>query len=80
MKPTIDKCPHCNGTAGVYTKVTIIGVQYKMGFDGSEQYNSEMYDTGVNYKGGLIIYCQECDKQICRASTFNKQLTRRKNR
>jgi len=69
----IDKCPHCNGTEGVYMLNDYKHVPWKMGFDGSEQDNGDMYDQAY-VTGGKNIYCLECDKLICRTSTFDKHL------
>ena len=66
------ECPKCGGTEGVYTLTNIIRVPYRRGFDGAEQDNGEMYDQAAKHEAGNIIYCQDCNKQICRLSTFEK--------
>lgn len=71
-KGAINRCPHCGGTDGIFTKTTLKNVRHFCGFKGEEQDNSEMYDDASSV-GGEIAYCQECLKPICRMSTLRKQ-------
>lgn len=71
-KKPITCCPHCGGTDGVFTKMTLKMVRHFCGFDGAEQDNSEMYDDAIQIGGGTA-YCQECLKPICRMNTLRKQ-------
>lgn len=65
-----DKCPHCGSTEGVYTKTNLTGVRYNMNFDGSEGDNRDMYDNAEKVTAGRMVYCQSCNKTICRWDTF----------
>lgn len=66
-------CPHCGSDEGIYTKTTLVNVPYKMGFDGCAQYNEEMYDNAEKITSGRTVYCQSCQKPICRWDTMEKQ-------
>ena len=69
IKP-IERCPHCGSDWGVYIKKDLINVPYKFKFDGSEDYNGEMYDNAEKIIDKENVYCQACDKVICRMSTL----------
>lgn len=66
-------CPHCGSTEGIYTKNTLVNVPYYIKFDGTDEFNGEMYDNAETLRGGELAYCQNCDKVICRMSTLRKQ-------
>lgn len=66
-------CPHCGSTEGIYTKTTLYNIPWCCGFGGEEQENGEMYDNAERQSGGDTVYCQNCDKIICRMSTLKKQ-------
>lgn len=72
----ITKCPHCESDWGVYTKQTLINVPHNMNFDGSDGYNGEMYDNAEKLISGALVYCQKCDKVVCRLSTFERNIER----
>lgn len=72
MKKRITCCPHCGSAEGFYTLSTYKDIPYNLGFDGKEQNNSEMYDNATVHNG-LLAYCQNCGKVICRLSTLKKQ-------
>ena len=57
---------------GICTYSTYHKVRWIAGFDGSEQYNGEMFDM-AEVEGGRMAYCQNCGKPICRISTLEKQ-------
>lgn len=71
-KPTT-RCPHCGSTEGIFTKTNFIHVPYRIGFDGKEQYNGEMYDNSERIEEGMTAYCQSCGRAICRLSTLKRQ-------
>ena len=71
----MNKCPHCGSDWGVYVKQTLINVPYNMKFDGSADCNLEMYDNAEKIEYGKLVYCQRCDKVICRLSTFERGVT-----
>ena len=66
----IDKCPHCGSDMGVYTKSDYINVPHRYNFDGSEDYNGEMFDNCEKVVDKSGVYCQNCNKLICRWFTF----------
>ena len=68
----LEHCPHCASDMGVYTKYDLINIPYNMNFDGTEGYNGEMYDNAEKHIYKENVYCQNCDKVICRLKTFNK--------
>lgn len=72
MKKKITSCPHCGSTDGFYTFDTYKNIPYRMGFDGTNQDNSEMYENATIYRGKLA-YCQQCNKVICRVSTLENK-------
>lgn len=69
----IMRCPHCGSTEGIFTKTTLVNIPFYVGFDGSEQFNGEMYDNAEGRRGGELAYCQNCEKVVCRMSTLRKQ-------
>lgn len=71
MKRLMTECPHCGSDWGIYTKCTYHEVRYCEGFAGEEQDNGEMFDN-ARVTGGHLVYCQNCDKVICRLSTLEK--------
>lgn len=73
MRKPITRCPHCGSDEGVYMKSTYVNVPFRIGFMGEEQDNGEMYDNTEKITGGELVYCQSCDKIICRTSTMRKQ-------
>lgn len=66
----IERCPHCDSDLGVYTKMDLINVPRNMNFDGSEGDNGEMYDNAEKIVDKSGVYCQKCNKLICRWFTF----------
>lgn len=68
----IDKCPHCGSDLGLYTISTYKNVICRIGFDGEEHDNSNMYENCI-VENGNNMYCQHCDKIVFRRSTFEKQ-------
>lgn len=59
-------CPHCNGTAGYYSKVTLRGTYNdNTGWDGKKE-NTEMMDSFKCIKESKFYYCQDCDELICK--------------
>lgn len=70
----IVSCPHCGSTEGFYTRTNYIGVPYRMGFNGEEKDNSEMYDNALEYKEKRYAYCINCDEVICTAKRIHKQI------
>lgn len=73
MKKPITCCPHCGSDEGVYTKTTLVNVPFLIGFMGEEHDNGEMYDNAELITGGGLVYCQSCNKVICRTSTIKSQ-------
>lgn len=69
----ISCCPYCGSKEGIFTKTTMVNVPYYIGFGGEEQFNGEMYDNAEAHRNGLIAYCQNCERPICRMSTLEKQ-------
>ena len=69
----ISCCPYCGSKAGIYTKVTLVNVPFRMGFHGEAQYNWEMYDNLERQMGGMLAYCQSCGRLICRMRTLERQ-------
>ena len=61
----IKECPHCHSNMGVYTKSDLINVPHRYNFDGSDDYNGEMYDNAEKTIWKPTVYCQNCDKRIC---------------
>ena len=70
LKERIDRCPHCGSDWGVYVKFNLVNIHKNMGFNGESQYNGEMYDNAEQIIDKPTVYCQECDKPICRWYTF----------
>lgn len=70
----IDKCPHCGSAEGFYTLSDYINVPLKIGFDGSERDNSEMYDCVTDIRYHRYAYCLECGEVIGNASTMVRQI------
>ena len=68
----INCCPHCGSREGIYTKTTYRNVIHYQGFYGEERDNNSMHDV-ASVEGGKIAYCQDCNKQICRMSTLERQ-------
>lgn len=58
----MNKCPHCGSTKGLYSKYILYGLQRYYGFDGSCEDNMD----NAYQKGGEILYCQNCDRAICK--------------
>lgn len=73
MSKKIVMCPHCSSDDGVYTKTTYVNVPYFFHFNGDPQDNSEMYDNVESFSGGKTVYCQNCNKPICRYNTLKRQ-------
>lgn len=73
MRSKIDRCPHCGSNEGIFTKTTLVNVPYYIGFDGSAEFNGEMYDNAEKTIGGETAYCQSCGKIVCRMKTIKKQ-------
>ena len=66
----IEKCPHCGSDWGAMTKMTLINVPKAYRFDGSEDYNGEMYDNAEKIIDKPTVYCQRCGKAICSWNVF----------
>lgn len=58
----MDRCPHCGSAKGLYSKYILYGLQRYYGFDGSCE---DSMDNAYP-KGGQILYCQNCDRVICK--------------
>lgn len=56
------RCPHCGSIKGLYSKYTLYGLQRYYGFNGSCEDNMD----NAHQKGGQILYCQNCNKAICK--------------
>jgi hypothetical protein len=70
-KPVFNCCPHCGSDEGLYRRETLANVNYRFGYDGKAQDNSEMYDSATVHEG-KIAYCITCRKQVCKVSTIEK--------
>lgn len=66
----IKECPHCHSDMGVYTKSDLINIPHCFNFNGSDGYNGEMYDNAEKSIWKPTVYCQCCDKRICRWDEF----------
>lgn len=62
------RCPHCGRTSGLYTKVVYQDVKRFYNFDG--EYVEENFDTAYT-TGGKNMYCEVCDKFVCKTVDFN---------
>lgn len=70
----ITQCPHCGSDWGVYTKLDYLRVRADYGFDGELQSNTgDIADCAEERRESKTVYCQNCDKPICRLSTMKKQ-------
>ena len=58
----MDKCPHCGSKKGLYSKYVLYGLRRYYDFDGSCEDNMDL----TYQKGGEVLYCQNCDKVICK--------------
>lgn len=65
-----DRCPKCGGTSGVYFKEwQLWNCCYT--WDGKEDDG----DSSTT-RGGNMMYCQDCDRPVMRASTFFEAVKR----
>ena len=68
MKTKFSKCPHCGSTKGMYSKYLLYGLRAYYGFHGSEEHNI----THAYQRGGKILYCQNCDRMICKLEDWEE--------
>lgn len=65
----MDRCPYCGSTKGLYSKYTLYGLQRYYRFDGSCEDNMD----NTYQKGGQILYCQNCDRVICKLDAWEEE-------
>lgn len=73
-KKKITECPHCGSKEGFYTLTDYIGVSYKLGFNGEEKDNTEMYDNPEKYHTRRYAYCITCNEVVGTAYALTKQI------
>ena len=62
MSKKFSQCPFCGSTKGMYSKYQLYGLRRYYGFDGSCEDNMD----NAYQRGGNILYCQNCDRAICK--------------
>ena len=60
----MERCPHCGGTSGYYTK-EVVRYLYYSHFDGSEdERRNELANQERVFRNKTIAYCTDCNKRI----------------
>lgn len=68
-----EKCQHCGGETGYYTKDSYRGTcNMNYTFEGEAEDNGEMYD-GAQHSYGKWAYCRDCGKRLFRVMYFTQE-------
>ncbi len=75
MNKRINVCPYCGSPDGFYYYFDAVNCVFRMGFNGEELDNSEMYDFSETRRR-RYVYCNTCDRKIGTVNKFMKQIGR----
>ena len=72
LKP-IEKCPHCNGKYGLFSKEYVSYEQYYT-YDGECDGYSEFKQTGTSIsRKSTPLYCLKCEKKVTTLEELNRR-------